>query len=162
MNAVSTLDNGDIVKGYPDGTFKPNGKITRAEFASIAVRFDTSATGEVSVPFTDISGHWAEDNIKKAYELGYISGYPDGTFRPNEPITRAEVASLINNVLNRHVNSDDDMLEGMVTFPDNTPDAWYYYAIQEAVNGHDYERKADGKNEKWLELVSPPDWSVFN
>ena len=162
MNAVSTLDNGTILLGYPDGTFKPNGKITRAEFASIAVRFDTSATGEVSSPFTDISGHWAEENIKKAYELGYISGYPDGTFKPDAPITRAEVASLMNNVLNRHVNSQEDMLDGIITFPDNTADAWYYYAVQEAINSHDYERKADGKNEKWSVLISPPDWVLLN
>ena len=162
MNAVSTLDNGNILLGYPDGTFKPNGKITRAEFASIAVRFDTSATGEISVPFTDISGHWAEENIKKAYELGYISGYPDGTFKPNEPITRAEVASLMNNVLNRHVSSEDDMIEGMITFPDNIAGTWYYYAVQEAINSHDYERKADGKNENWLEIVEAPNWALLN
>ena len=162
MNAVSTLDNGNIILGYPDGTFQPNGKITRAEFASIAVRFDTSATGEVRAPFNDISGHWAEENIKKAYELGYISGYPDRTFKPDAPITRAEVASLMNNVLNRHVNSEDDMIEGMITFPDNTSDAWYYYAVQEAINSHDYERKADRKNENWLELVEAPDWALLN
>ena len=152
MEAVSTLSKGNIFLGYPDGTFNPNGNITRAEFASITARFATSPTVGASTPFTDISGHWAEENIKKAYALGYISGYPNGTFNPDAPITRAEVASLMNNVLNRHVNSEDDMLEGMITFPDNTSDAWYYYAVQEATNSHGYIRKEDNKNETWSAL----------
>jgi len=163
-NAISTLTNGGILSGYPDGFFDPASSITRAEFASIAARFaaetDTDSAGSSSA-FSDISGHWAKSHIDLAAALGYVSGYEDGTFRPDNPITRAEVAALLNRVLNRHVESEDDLLGGMVTWSDNISGKWYYFAIQEATNSHYYERKADGINELWTSLQAVPDWSVL-
>jgi len=136
-NAISTLTNGGILTGYPDGTFKPSATITRAELATIAVRFVFNGSLDSFPPnlptFSDISGHWAENYIRLACELGYVNGYPDGSFRPNQPITRAEVATLLNNVLNRHVESKDDLLDGMKTWVDNVEGKWYYLAVQEAL-----------------------------
>lgn len=159
-NSISTLSNGDIIKGYKEGDFRPNRNITRAEFAVIAVRFanDNSST-RAAINFKDISGHWAEADIKKATELGYIEGYSDGTFRPDRPIIRAEVTTLLDRVLNRHVESENDMLSSMVKWPDNTQNKWYYYEVQEASNSHFYDRKEDGKNEVWTELRPVPKWT---
>jgi hypothetical protein len=111
--------------------------------------------------FSDIDGHWAEKYIKLASELGYVNGYGDGTFRPDMPITRAEVATLLNNVLNRHVESDDDMLNEMKTWTDNPQGKWYYYAIQEATNSHFFDRKDDEVHEKWTELRPNPVWMAL-
>ena len=164
-NAISTLTNGGILQGYPDGTFRPKATITRAELATIAVRFQYN--GDISSfpagldSFTDISGHWAENYIKLASELGYVSGYPDGSFRPNAPISRAEVATLLNNVLNRHVESKEDMKDGMKTWVDNPESAWYYFAIQEATNSHYFDRKDDGAHEVWTEIRENPEWSLL-
>lgn len=161
-NAVSTLANGKILNGYKDGTFRPEEKITRAEFATIAVLFESDMTVPATNTFSDISGHWAEKYIKIAAEKGYVSGYKDGTFRPNANITRAEVATMLNNVLNRHVESQADLLPGIVTFPDNIIGEWYYYNIIEATNSHYYDRKADGRNEAWTALRAVPDWALLN
>lgn len=161
-NAVSTLTNGGILQGYSNDRFGPNRPITRAEFAVIAVRFadDNSSLGE-GVQFKDIAGHWAEEDIKKAAALGYVSGYSDGRFGPQNFITRAEVATLVNNVLNRHVESQVDMRSDMVTWPDNLPSKWYYYALQEATNSHYYDRKEDQKNEVWNEIRPVPNWMLL-
>ncbi|MDR3295356.1 MAG: S-layer homology domain-containing protein [Clostridiales Family XIII bacterium] len=150
--AISTLARADVVQGYPDGNFRPAGFVTRAEFAAIAARFDKDEPAAAGA-FSDVAGHWAERDILRAYELRWIEGYPDGTFRPDAHITRAEAVTLINRVLNRSVESERDMLPAMLTWPDNMPDAWYYYAVQEATNAHSYERKADGVHETWTKLV---------
>ncbi|MCL2338053.1 MAG: S-layer homology domain-containing protein, partial [Firmicutes bacterium] len=160
-NAIATLAKGGILEGYPDGTFHPGAAITRAEFASIAARF---ATGEpaVSVTFSDVNGHWAADGIYRAAELGWVTGYPDGTFRPNQNITRAEVMALVNRVLERKVTSEQDLLSDMKKWPDNSNvNAWYYFDVQEATNSHSYERKSDGIAEKWIALRANPDWKAM-
>ena len=164
-NAVSTLANGGILNGYADGTFRPNATITRAELAAIAVRFqyhgDISSYPTGLPTFSDIGGHWAENYIRLASDLGYVNGYPDGTFKPNEPITRAEVATLLNNVLDRQVESDEDMLPGMKTWSDNPKGAWYYFAIQEATNSHYFDRKDGSIYEVWTEIRQNPEWSAL-
>ena len=164
-NAISTLVNAGMLNGYADGTFRPGSTITRAEFAVIAVRlmFDGDIT---SFPpnmqgYADTTGHWAENYIKLATANGYLAGYEDGSFRPNTPITRAEVATLLNNMLMRNVESSEDMLEGMKTWSDNPSGTWYYYAIQEATNSHFFERKDDSIYEIWTELRSNPDWTLL-
>ena len=159
-NAISTMANAGVVNGYDDGTFKPNAPITRAEFAAIAARFDTSSYSGAD-KFTDIAGHWAGSYINKAADLGWINGYDDGTFKPDQNITRAEAMTLVNNVLNRHVQSRDYMLDGMAEWFDNTEDMWYYTAVQEATNSHTYERLEDGVNEQWTEITENRDWTAL-
>lgn len=154
-NTVATLSNAGILAGYPDGSFRPNDPITRAEFAAIATRFDDLAAADST--FTDIDGHWAEDAINAAYGAGWVGGYPDGTFRPNNNITRAEVMSLVNRVLDREVD-EDGMLDDMFTWIDNEPGTWYYEAVQEATNSHDYERKDADSLETWTKINDPIDW----
>ena len=164
-NAISTLSYGHVLLGYPDGTFRPDATITRAELAAISVRFQYN--GELSsyppglTGFSDIEGHWAENYIKMANQLGYVNGYPDGTFKPNAPITRAEFATLLNNVLNRHVESKADTRSGMKTWSDNPESVWYYLTIQEATNSHYFDRKSDGLNEVWTEIRPNPNWSAL-
>lgn len=155
-NAVSTLTNAGIISGYPDGTFRPDAAITRAELAAIASRFDELSGGESRL--TDISGHWAEDYINSAYSKGWVDGYPDGTFRPDQNITRAEVMTLVNRVLERAVDIDG-MLEDMITWKDNQPDSWFYEAVQEATNSHDYSREEGEEFETWTEITPPRDWT---
>lgn len=147
---VSTLANAGVLAGYEDGSFRPNEPITRAEYAAIATRFDDLAAGTSS--FTDISGHWAEAAINAAYSAGWVGGYEDGTFRPDQNITRAEAMALINRVLERAVDSDG-MLDDMQRWVDCHPDAWYYADVQEATNSHDYEREEGEKYETWTELL---------
>ncbi len=157
--AVSTLTNIGIIAGRSDTQFAPNDFITRAEFATIAARFSKGAY-EGEAMFADISGHWAETYVNRAAFLGWIVG-DDGVFRPDDFITRAEAMTLTNRVLGRQPESIDDLLaDDMVQFTDNADvNAWYYLAIQEATNSHDYEMKADGKHEKWTSLTENPDWS---
>ena len=147
---VSTLANAGVLAGYEDGSFRPDAPITRAEYAAIATRFDDLAAGTSS--FTDISGHWAEAAINAAYSAGWVGGYEDGTFRPDQNITRAEAMALINRVLERAVDSDG-MLDDMQRWVDCHPDAWYYADVQEATNSHDYEREEGEKYETWTELL---------
>ena len=157
--AVSTLTNIGIIAGRSDTQFAPNDFITRAEFATIAARFSKGEyNGEAM--FSDISEHWAENYINRAASLGWIVG-DNGLFRPDDFITRAEAMTLTNRVLGRQPESIDDILaDDMVKFADNADvNAWYYLAIQEATNSHDYEMKADGKHEKWTKLTENPDWS---
>ncbi|WP_230193390.1 MucBP domain-containing protein, partial [Paenibacillus sp. CECT 9249] len=139
---ISTMENAGIVTGYPDGTFKPEQFITRAEFAAIASRFD-KLDERTNDMFTDVAGHWAEKYIASAANKGWIKGYPDNTFRPNQYITRAEAMAFINSVLNRLVKKDDIHADAK-TWPDNTPDKWYYEHVQEATNHHEYSRKENG------------------
>lgn len=153
-NAVSTGTTAGILTGYEDGTFLPEQMITRAEFATMAVRFLSGDAAPI-VSFNDIDGHWAADNILKAAAVGWINGYEDGSFRPDQPITRAETATLVNRMLNR--DPKGGMLDDMVKWPDNPEDAWYYSAIQEATNGHDYVTGAEG--ETWTSMLANRDWS---
>lgn len=157
--AVSTLSSMGIITGYPDGTFRPNAAITRAEFAAIAARFDNDGD-KTAAKFSDIANHWAKDEISIAYNNGWITGYPDGTFGPQRDITRAETMTLVNRVLNRQPETEDDLLPNMVTWTDNAnPKAWYYLAVQEATNSHYYEFKTNSQYEKWTELRETRDWS---
>ena len=157
-----------MLRGYPDGTFRPGATITRAEFATIAVRFMFSGDVEAAANaldgsfFNDIDGHWAEAYIKVAAQLGLVGGYDDGSFRPNAPITRAEVATILNNSLNRVVESEEDLLDGMTIFADNQPGTWFYLAIQEATHSTFYERKEDGIHKVWVEIRPNPDWDLLN
>jgi uncharacterized repeat protein (TIGR02543 family) len=150
--AVSTLAKMGILKGYEDSTFRPNRTITRAEFAAVAARFESRAYDGPNM-FADAEGHWAEELINRAAAKGWILGYEDGTFRPERSITRAEAMALINRVLHRLPEGAEDLLEGMRVFADNMDESkWYYAAVQEAANSHDYELKPNGINERWISL----------
>ena len=158
-NAVSTLSAMGIITGYPDGTFRPNAYITRAEFAAIAARFDADGDKTLAA-FSDIANHWAKNEISVAYNNGWVDGYPDGTFGPQRNITRAETVTLVNRVLNRKPETEDDLLPDMTTWTDNADKkAWYYLAIQEATNSHNYEFKTNSEYEKWTELRETRDWT---
>ena len=157
--AVSTLSSMGIITGYPDGTFRPNAAITRAEFAAIAARFDNDGD-KTAAKFSDIATHWAKDEISIAYNNGWISGYPNSTFGPQRDITRAETMTLVNRVLNRQPETEDDLLPNMTVWTDNAnPKAWYYLAVQEATNSHYYEFKTNSQYEKWTELRETRDWT---
>lgn len=159
-NAVSTLSKAGILNGYEDGSFQPNGNITRAEFATIAARF-FEATYEGEDLFPDIKDHWARDYINQAAHAGIVNGYPDGTFQPQDNITRAEAMTIVNRTLDRHPDADH-FLDNMVTWPDNPETAWYYEQVQEATNSHEYIMKTDAdKNpyEIWKEILPVRDWS---
>ena len=157
--AVSTLSSMGIITGYPDGTFRPNAAITRAEFAAIAARFDNDGD-KTAAKFSDIATHWARDEISIAYNNGWINGYPNGTFGPQRDITRAETMTLVNRVLNRQPETEDDLLPNMTVWTDNAnPNAWYYLAVQEATNSHYYKFKTNSKYEKWTELRETRDWT---
>ena len=158
-SSVSTLSRMGIIAGYPDGTFRPNAPITRAEFAAIATRFDNNGD-KTPVNFTDIIGHWAEGEITVAANHGWVSGYGDNTFRPQNQITRAETMSLVNRVLKRLPETSADLLPDMITWTDNADtSSWYYLPVQEATNSHYYEFKENSKYEKWTELRETRDWS---
>lgn len=134
--------------------------VTRAEFAAIAARFDEKSA-RTTASFRDIYGHWAERYISRSAELGWIRGYTDNTFRPDQSITRAEAMALINRVLNRNPESKDDLLRSMNIFNDNLDTAkWYYLDVQEAANSHDFIRKANGY-EMWKKLRADPDWKAL-
>lgn len=157
--AVSTMAGMNILKGRTANSFAPQAPITRAEFAAICARFD-SGRAEENSGFTDISDHWAEKEIERAATLGWVSGYTDGSFHPDAPITRAEAMTLINRVLCRMPETKADLLDSMTKWPDNQPGAWYYLAVQEATNSHTYEQK-DSKYETWTALTAEPDWSKY-
>ncbi|CAH8711759.1 DUF5057 domain-containing protein [Paenibacillus thiaminolyticus] len=139
---ISTLEDAGMITGYPDGTFKPGNFITRAEFAAIASRFD-QLNDQANDMFSDVFGHWAEKYIVSAANKGWIKGYPDGTFKPNQYITRAEAMAFINGMLNRKVKAND-IHEHAKQWPDNKPGKWYYTHVLEATNYHDYSRNEDG------------------
>jgi len=156
--AVTTLAHMGIVQGDQNGSFNPDAFITRAEFAAIAARFDENgnATG---VTFADIYGHWAQREIAIVARNGWVLGYEDGTFRPDQLVTRAEAMAMVNRVLQRIPQSGADLLPGMKIWSDNQdPNAWYYLTIQEATNSHGHDRRTSGY-EYWTELREAPDWS---
>ena len=157
--AISTMAKLGIVKGRRADNFDPDASITRAEFAAICARFNTKPV-ENSGSFSDISGHWAENEIERAAAFGWISGYPDGTFHPDARITRAEAMTMINRVLCRMPQSESDLLDSMVTWPDNKPSDWHYLAVQEATNSHDFNRQGE-VGESWTKLTSVPDWKRY-
>ena len=157
--AISTMAKLGIVKGRRADSFDPDASITRAEFAAICARFNTRPV-ENSGSFSDISGHWAENEIERAAAFGWISGYPDGTFHPDARITRAEAMTMINRVLCRMPQSESDLLDSMVTWPDNKPSDWHYLAVQEATNSHDFDRQGE-VGESWTKLTSVPDWKQY-
>ena len=159
--AVSTMSDMDIVFGRTDYQFDPDAYITRAEFAAIAARFDSGSYSGDDL-FTDIEGHWAADQINRAAEKGWITGYPDGTFGPNRYITRAEAVTMINRVLNRMPKDKDALHEDMKVFVDNADiNAWYYLAIQEATNSHEYKKDKDGVYETWTDVLPARDWAQY-
>ncbi len=158
-NAISTCAKAGLVNGYSDGTFKPDQSITRAEFATIAARFlDEEITGAGAEGFADIEGHWAETNILRAAEAGWVNG-DNGRFRPDDYISRAEVMTIVNRMLNR-VPDEDHLLPEMKTWSDNPKTAWYYEAVQEATNEHAYEW-IDENVENWTELLTIRDWAAL-
>ena len=158
QSSVAALIENGYVNGA-NGKLNPKTSITRAEFAAICARFSTR-TVENSGSFSDISGHWAENEIERAAAFGWISGYPDGTFRPDARITRAEAMTMINRVLCRMPQSESDLLDSMVTWPDNKPSDWHYLAVQEATNSHDFDRQGE-VGESWTKLTSVPDWTRY-
>ncbi len=161
--AVSTLVNADVISGYPDGTFKPDQPVTRAEFATLFSRFFSNAAIS-TVSFNDISGHWAEEIILDAASRGYIYGYPDGSFGPDRNITRAEAMTLTNRVLDRRPHKDH-LHEDMIFWKDNADEnIWYYAEVQEASNSHEYSWINKGKDagyEDWLSILLTRDWAAL-
>ena len=163
-NAISTLTNMGVISGYPDGTFRPNAGITRAEFAKIAVSFfDVNVDQTLGSKFSDVSGAWYTKYVNLAVELNIVNGYADGTFRPNNLITRAEAMQIVNNTLRRTPHKDHLLPESvMITWPDNmNKNVWYYAAVQEATNSHDYERASITDIEQWTEELPVRDWAKF-
>ena len=157
--AVSTLSKMGIIKGYEDGSFKPNDPISRAEFAAIAARFDPDGD-KTPATFADVTSHWAKDEISIAANHGWIKGYEDGSFKPDQKITRAETMTLVNRVLNRLPETKDDLHKDMKTWVDNMDEtAWYYLAVQEATNSHYFKNKTSTKFEQWTDLRDTRDWS---
>ena len=160
-NAISTLSNAGIVTGYNDGTFRPNQPITRGEMAKIIANFANLKYGGKT--FTDLAGHWSKSYVELAAGNGWIAGYPDGSFRPDQKITRAETVTMINRVLDRVPAKESRLLSRsiMLTFPDNKPGDWYYIAIQEASNSHEYQRSVyeTTGDEMWTKLIDNVDWT---
>lgn len=158
--AISTMAKLGIVNGRKADEFVPNTFITRAEFAAICARFD-DAEFEAIDEFTDVQGHWAENEIHEAAARGWIKGYEDGAFKPDQFITRAEAMTMINRVLNRVPEATDDLIDGMVKWSDNSDElAWYYLAVQEATNSHNYDMK-NAIYEKWTAINDVTDWTTY-
>lgn len=164
-NAVSTLTNLGVINGMPDGGFHPDANITRAEFATMAARFfvgteDYDTSQDI---FNDVENHWARENINLAYLLGIINGYPDGTYLPQNVITRAEAMTIVNNTLRRSPVADGlRPVSEMITWPDNmNTSKWYYAAVQEATNSHEYTVDAVTGEETWTKILPVRDWVQF-
>ena len=166
-NAISTTFNMGLwdERGFGDGLFMPNQNITRGELAVVLVRFMDYPNEPVATgidQFNDIAGHWASGYINEAARKGWILGYPDGSFGPSEPITRAETAAMINRIFNRLPETVNDLLPDMITWPDNmNVNAWYYFYIQAATNSYTYRMKADGIHETWIQLLTPRNWALL-
>ncbi|MDD6485112.1 MAG: S-layer homology domain-containing protein [Clostridiales bacterium] len=159
-NAISTLASGGIVAGYEDGSFKPANAITRAEFVSMAARFYGAVTYN-NIDFTDVDGHWAKNSIEAGVYYRLISGYSDNTFKPDANITRAEVMTIVNNILNRAVD-EEGILEDVPQWSDNNKGDWYYYTVLEATCPHDYVRREENKvMENWTKLNGATDWEAL-
>ncbi len=156
--AISTLQNAGVLDGYADGTFRPNAYITRAELVKIAATFYGTAAGMQS-HFSDTSAHWANDFIEAARELGIVDGYTDGSFRPNQYVTRAEAMKIINRTLGR-VPHEDHLLPNMIKWIDNSnKNKWYYADVQEATNSHIYVW--DEEFERWIRILPVRDWAAL-
>ena len=156
---LNTTDHFAYIVGYGNGEVRPQNNITRAEVTAIAARFDNDGD-KTAAKFSDIANHWAKDEISIAYNNGWITGYPDGTFGPQRDITRAATMTLVNRVLNRQPETEDDLLPNMTVWTGNAnPKAWYYLAVQEATNSHYYKFKTNSKYEKWTELRETRDWT---
>ena len=164
-NAISTLSNLGIIDGYEDGSFRPNSPITRAEFTKIAVSFFEYADIEYEGTFSDVAeGRWYTQFVAAAVEMGLIEGYPDGTFRPDASITRAEACTIVNRTLGRAPHEDHLLPEEeMITWPDNLYGAWYYADMQEATNSHDYDWTTEDSErvEDWTEKLPERDWDAL-
>lgn len=164
-NAISTLTNMGIFNGKPDGGFHPRDNITRAEFATIAVRFFANITDSMVITedyFSDIEGNWANKYINMAYLLELVKGYTDGTFKPSNEITRAEAMSIVNNTLRRSPCNEGLLPESeMIMWPDNMDkNRWFYKVVQEATNSHEFQLFDDG-NEDWTKPLPVRDWAAF-
>lgn len=154
---VATLNNAGVITDSSNGYFRPNEAITRAELAAMLAKF-SETTGAANY-FNDVSAsHWAANAIAICAKLGWITGYPDGTFRPDKNVTRAELMAMINRATGRAPKSADAFLPGMKTWIDNTADKWYYLDVQEATNSHSYTVKG---SETWTALTSDPNWSLY-
>ena len=154
---VATLNNAGVITDSSNGYFRPNEAITRAELAAMLAKF-TETTGAANY-FNDVSAkYWAANAIAICAKLGWINGYPDGTFRPDKNVTRAELMAMINRATGRAPKSADAFLPGMKTWIDNTADKWYYLDVQEATNSHSYTVKG---SETWTALTSDPNWSLY-
>ena len=161
-NAISTMTKAGVIQGYTDGYFRPRDSITRAEFATMAVRF-FQVVYEGEDLFKDIDEHWARDYINRAGYANIIQGYEDGTFHPDRNISRAEAVTIVNRVLGRKPDRDN-LLPNMITWPDNLDeDAWYYADMQEATNSHEYDMLGEGDEqyESWTEIKPVRDWAAF-
>ena len=158
--AISTMANMGVFKGRTADRFDPNAPITRGEFAAVCARFDDSKV-KTTETYSDINGYWAANEILRAAALGWVQGYQDGSYRPNNSITRAQVVTMINRVLCRMPEENADLLKGMSSFTDCAEDDWCYLAIQEATNSHGYKTKSGSIHEKWTDLNTAPDWSRF-
>lgn len=159
--AIATMQSMGIINGRTVSEFEPDKPITRAEFAAIATRFDQEDP-VLNASFSDISDHWAEEEIRHGATLGWVRGYTDGTFRPDQYITRAETMALINRMLLRLPEKTEDLHHDMIDWPDNAdPSVWYYFAVQEATNSHDHVRKTDGVYETWTALNPNEDWKQY-
>lgn len=154
---VATLNNASVITDSSNGYFRPNEAITRAELAAMLAKF-SETTGAANY-FNDVSvKYWAANAIAICAKLGWITGYPDGTFRPDKNVTRAELMAMINRATGRAPKSADAFLPGMKTWIDNTSDKWYYLDVQEATNSHSYTVKG---SETWTALTSDPNWSLY-
>ncbi len=154
--AILSMANSGYVKGYEDGNFRPEQYITRAEFATMATRYAMLEQNK-DLSFVDVNGHWAEEYINKAANAGWVKGYEDGSFGPEKYITRAEVMTIINRMLVRYVD-EEGLHADTKLWTDMDGSEWYYYNVLEATNAHDYERKEDGKHEKWTEITPNKIW----
>ena len=161
-HAVSTLSKMQILNGYTDGTFQPDQSITRAEFVKIAVSFFHSKYTGNQQFYSDIAGNWAEDYIRTAASIGLVNGYPDGTFRPNQKITRAEAVTIVNNTIGRKPAANKLTEKDMITWPDNQDESkWYYAGMQEATNSHNYKWNTGKTEESWSKILEIRDWAAL-
>lgn len=154
--AISTMAAGGFIQGYPDGTFRPGNSITRAEFATMATRF-AQLYDESGATFADVANHWSKSYVRKAATAGWVTGYPDGTFGPENYITRAEVMTIINRVLSRSVNKAGLHADTRLWI-DMHENEWFYYIVLEATNSHTHTRQADGINETWTAIIANKTW----
>ncbi len=162
---LNTTDHFAYIVGYGNGEVRPQNNITRAEVATIFFRLLTDDVRDENLTKTnryhDVAAtSWYNTAVSTLSSMGIITGYPDGTFRPNAAITRAETMTLVNRVLNRQPETEDDLLPNMTVWTGNAnPKAWYYLAVQEATNSHHYKFKTNSKYEKWTELRETRDWT---